>query len=120
MYDCKIHNTKYQWKGENAHQFAVMEEERVEHIKEAVQEGPQVVRPRALQHSAQHAQRARLLLRFRRRAKILRDEGQDQGEDCLLTGPGQQPASANHSVHSGIKWNCSDLECRDYRKNMLY
>jgi hypothetical protein len=54
-----------------------MEEERVEHIKEAVDEGPQVVRPRALQHSAQHAQRARLLLRSRRPSQILRDEGED-------------------------------------------
>ncbi len=53
-----------------------MEEEGVQHIKEAVDEGPQVVRPRALQHSAQHAQRARLLLRLRRRAHILRDEGE--------------------------------------------
>jgi hypothetical protein len=56
-----------------------MEEEGVEHIKEAVDEGPQVVRPRALQHSAQHAQRARLLLRICRRAQILRDEGEDEG-----------------------------------------
>jgi hypothetical protein len=87
----------------NAHQFAVMEEEGVEHIKEAVKEGPQLVRPRALQHSAQHAQRARLLLRFRRRAQILRDEGEDQRQDRLLAGPGQQPA-ASKSVCTGSKF----------------